>query len=319
MTKKNYSVPVLFIIFNRPDTTQQVFEKIRQVRPQQLFVAADGPRENRPDDTINCAQARAIIDRIDWDCQVQTLFSEKNLGCGKAVSNAISWFFNHVEEGVILEDDCVPDVSFFDFCKAMLEQHGNNPHVMMISGTSFLFNKIESQESYFFSKYYSIWGWATWKRAWQHYDFELNDWQHLKHTDWLKNFFKNPAVTNFWAGYFDRIVKRQLDTWDVQWTYACIKQQGLAIVPYNNLISNIGLYGAHANGKKSEFHEMPIKALKAEIVHPANITSNVSLNKKIYLNIHVIQPFKITRAIKNLIRPLIKRSISFSLFKKSSL
>lgn len=158
MTNKNYSVPILFIVFNRPDPTQQVFEKIRQIRPQQLFIAADGPRENQPDDKINCAQVRAIINRIDWDCQVQTLFSEKNLGCGKAVSNAITWFFEHVEEGIILEDDCVPDVSFFDFCKAMLEQYRNNPHVMMISGTSFLYNRIESRESYFFSKYYSIWG-----------------------------------------------------------------------------------------------------------------------------------------------------------------
>ncbi len=278
-----------------------MFEQIRRRRPKKLFIAADGPRPGRQDDIINCALARSIIDQIDWSCKVYTLFRDENLGCGKAISQAATWFFEHVEEGIILEDDCLSDPTFFDFCTTMLDRYRNDPQVMMISGTSYLFNKVASKESYFFSRYYPVWGWATWRRAWQQYDFELTDWQDLKKSSWLHDFFGNQTIVAFWSRYFDRIAAHDIDTWDIQWTYACIKQNALCITPFNNLISNIGYSGAHASGAKSYDHDIPRKPLE-QVVHPARVTMQPRLDRKIYTNIHVLQPVTLRGMVKRVVR-----------------
>jgi len=286
------SAPVLFLLFNRPDTTSIVFEKICQVKPKKLFIAADGPRDNYPEDIINCEKARAIVDLIDWDCDVKLLFREKNLGCGIGVSSAITWFFDHVEYGIILEDDCVPDISFFYFCQNLLEKYRDNSSIMMIAGTSYFLNKVQSKHTYFFAKNYPIWGWATWKRAWQQYDFTLHDWSTEKR-DEFKKFLINKNIIDHWSACFDQIKHKKLDTWDIQWAYACIKNNGYSIMPYTNMISNIGLRGAHANGKKSAFHEMPVGSVGVEyMVHPARVVVNNAMNKKTYHNIFkVIRPY----------------------------
>lgn len=292
MSTNNLSTPILFIVFNRPDTTQIVFDAIRQARPKQLFIAADGPRDNHPDDAINCAQVRAIINQIDWECDVKMLLREHNLGCGRGVSLAITWFFDHVERGIILEDDCVPDQSFFSFTEQLLHRYKHEEHVMMITGTSFLFNKVQRKQSYFFAKHYPIWGWATWKRAWQRYDFTMQSWDAEKR-DWLNQFFKNKNMADHWAENFEQIKSGKLDTWDIQWAYACIRHGGYSVIPYTNLISNIGLFGVHANGKKSAFHEMPVSSVPVDhLIHPARVAVDKTMNKKMYHNIFmVIRPY----------------------------
>lgn len=176
---KSFNVPILFIIFNRPETTKAVFHEIRKNQPFQLFVAADGPRREIFEDIENCRKVREIIQLIDWECNVQTLFRDENLGCKIAVSSAIDWFFSQVDEGIILEDDCLPDQSFFPFCQELLEKYRYDAKIMMIGGSNFQFNKNKFEYSYYFSRYFHIWGWASWKRAWQFYDVEMKAWPEI--------------------------------------------------------------------------------------------------------------------------------------------
>lgn len=287
---EQYNTPILFLIFNRPEITRNTFKKIRELAPTQLFIAADGPRPDRAGEELLCQQTRSIIQEIDWPCTVTTLFREDNLGCGKAVSQAISWFFQHVEQGIILEDDCVPDNSFFRFCATLLERYQHDERVMMISGTNFLFNKITSSESYFFSRCYPIWGWATWRRAWQQYDFEIKDWS-PDDASFLHQAYANKTARAHWHENFEKIRMGTIDTWDIQWAYACLKNNGYALIPYTNLVSNVGLFGAHANGQKSYFHEMPVGAICSDnLVYPARIACNTKMDEVMYRTI-----FKVTR------------------------
>ncbi|KKP24472.1 MAG: Nucleotide-diphospho-sugar transferase domain-containing protein [candidate division TM6 bacterium GW2011_GWF2_28_16] len=289
MLKSNvlFKTPVLFIIFNRPDVTQIVFDQIKKIKPKYLFVAADGPRVNNIDDLAKCEKTRAIINQIDWDCELKTLFRDKNLGCGLGVSSAITWFFDNVEQGIILEDDCVPDLTFFDFAELMLEKYKYNNKVKMISGTNYLFNKIKRTESYYFSKYYSIWGWATWKRAWRDFDFNLTNWPEIKNSNYLKNSFnfKRDKLTKFWSNNFDAVYDKKIDCWGYQWFYACLLSDGVTLVPVNNLVSNIGNIGAHGSGG-SPFLRMPIKKTDIQlIIDPKNIVADDALDKLTYKNI----------------------------------
>lgn len=289
MQKKQFDIPVLFIIFNRPDVTQVVFNRIREVKPKYLFVAADGPREGVTGELEQCNKTRKIIEQIDWDCEVKTLFRDKNLGCGKGVSSAITWFFDNVEQGIILEDDCLPDLTFFDFTALMLEKYKNEDQVKMISGTNYLFNKVKSKESYYFSKYYSIWGWATWKRAWNQFDFEIKSWPKVKLSGEFKrklNFSKY-KMNKFWASNLDSVYNKKIDTWDIQWAYTCFLNDGLSISPINNLVSNLGAFGAHGDGDVT-FINMPTKKLDINnIVHPKSIEVTKKLDKISYKNIGI--------------------------------
>ena len=163
------TAPVLLIIFNRPDTTARVFEAIRAARPTELYIAADAPRENRSEDKRLCEEAKKITEKIDWPCEVHRLYQEKNLGCKRGPIASITWFFENVEAGIILEDDCVPHPSFFAFCSELLEKYADDKRIMHVSGNNFQFGKMRGDASYFFSEYTLSWGWATWRRAWQRF------------------------------------------------------------------------------------------------------------------------------------------------------
>ena len=279
MTTNKINVPVLFLIFNRPDTTQQVFNEIRKAQPGQLYVAADGPRRDRPDDIENCMKAREIIQQVDWDCKVTTLFREENLGCKHAISSAIDWFFSHVEEGIILEDDCVPDQSFFPYSQNLLQRYRNDERVMMIAGTNFLFDhNDEMNESYYFSRHYAIWGWATWKRAWSLYDIKMSDWPTYNSREYLQEIYKNKKVATFFQKMLQVTYDNHLDTWDFQWAYTCIFNHGLAICPKYNLISNIGNTGVHTFDP-GPFNNMPREKIDPdELVHPRNISPDFMMD-----------------------------------------
>lgn len=295
-----FQTPVLFIIFNRPGTTRLVFNQIKKIKPKKLFVAADGPRPGVLNDKANCSETREIINQIDWDCQIFTLFRDENLGCGKAVSSAINWFFENVEDGIILEDDCLPDESFFAFCSLMLDKYRFDKQVMMISGTNFLFNKARSFSlfftncDYYFSRNYLIWGWATWKRAWNLYDFELVDWKMQRDVriDKLHKIFKNRCVENYWIENFDKVINKKVDTWDYQWCYCCIFNGGLSLNPKLNLVSNIGLIGTHGSGK-SIFLCVPSKKINVnEILFLKDIKVDKNFEKINHKNMQIIKPFR---------------------------
>jgi hypothetical protein len=237
----SFDTPLLFLVFNRPKQTSKVFDAIRQVKPKYLFIAADGPRLDVEQEDVLCDLTRSIATSVDWDCNVKTLFRTTNLGCGKSVSEAITWFFENVEEGIILEDDCLPSADFFTFCKEMLLAYKDDKRIMQISGTNALGEWKSKQQTYHFSNYGSIWGWASWRRAWKYYDFQIRLWGDSEIKERLKDVLVNESEFIARANIFDKFYKNEgEDTWDYQWSFARLAQSGLSIVPSVNLISNIG-------------------------------------------------------------------------------
>jgi hypothetical protein len=232
---------VLFLVFNRPHTTAQVMAAIRAARPARLYVAADGPREGHHGEPERCAEARRIATEVDWPCQVRTLFRDTNLGCRVGVSTAIDWFFEYEEEGIILEDDCVPSQSFFPYCAELLDRYRDDQRIMCISGDSFQNERPITPYSYYFSRYNHVWGWATWRRAWQLYDPRMEGW--TKHTKrplleyWGED---DPGFVQYWTDIFDHVAAQKIDTWDYQWTFCCWAYRGLTCLPARNLVTNIG-------------------------------------------------------------------------------
>lgn len=263
--------PILFLIFNRIDTTKRVFDAIRKEKPKYLFVAADGPRSNRQDDIEKCMLTRRIIEDIDWPCDLQTLYRTENLGCRQAVSSAITWFFDNVEEGIILEDDCLPHRDFFSFCSLMLETYRTNPIVKHITGGNFQFGRKRGEASYYFSRIAHIWGWASWRRAWKEYDVDMNDYPQFLKSPKRSSVFANSESEKYWLFYFDRVYKKA-GTWDYQWTYAIMKNKGYCIIPNVNLVSNIGFgnEATHAETKTDPVANMHTESL-GQIVHPTRI------------------------------------------------
>jgi hypothetical protein len=282
-----FNTPVLFIIFNRPETTFQVFEKIKKARPKQFFIAADGPRGQVENENNICQQLREkLLILIDWDCEVKTLFQEKNIGCRKAVEAAINWFFQNVEQGIILEDDCCPADDFFGYCQYMLERYKNQPEVAMISGTNFLFQENNYRESYFFSKHFAIWGWATWREKWNiFYKNELDGWSENKKNKWLFNFFKDKNIARFYTMTFDKMVDGLFDTWDINWNYSLLRNNQLTVTPLNNLISNLGIIGTHSKYTESKFFNMSTGIFDLKnIIPPVTIEQNKFLDSIQYLH-----------------------------------
>jgi hypothetical protein len=234
-----------------------------------LFVAADGPRLGA-DAAQRGEKALSAAIAVDWDCEIQTLVREQNLGCRRAVASGISWFFEHVEEGIVLEDDCVPDPTFFPFCAELLERYRDDERIMGIGGNDFGRPPLPRDASYSFSAYNQVWGWATWRRAWRHYDDALSLWPRLRETDWLERFLGDPASARFWRQVFDRDVAGGIDTWDFAWTFACWTQHGLTAHPSVNLVSNIGFDAAatHTANPCSALAAVPARPIEFPLVHP---------------------------------------------------
>jgi hypothetical protein len=248
MKKSGFNVPVVFIIFNRPDTTRIVFEAIKQIKPQKFYVIADGPRGNNSDDIILCEETRNIVKEIDWECEKFFNFSDCNLGCGVRPSGGISWVFERESQAIILEDDCVPCNAFFLYCKEMLERYKDDARIMHINGSNFNTERQNDHDSYFFSRYNHVWGWATWKRAWELYDYEIKLWPDFNNQQWKHEVISGKKEIKFWTKYFNMVYNKILTSaWDYQWTFAIWSNNGLCITPASNLISNIGNLGAHAN------------------------------------------------------------------------
>lgn len=273
--------PIAFLIFNRPDTTEKVFDTIRQVKPQKLLVVADGPRTNRPGEAEKCQAARSILERIDWNCELVTNFSDMNLGCRLRVSSGLDWVFQQVEEAIVLEDDCLPHPTFFQFCEELLARYRYDSRVMQICGSNVIENQTRIDNSYYFSKYGPIWGWASWRRAWRYYDVDMKIWPEVKQTGVYHDFCDTENEASYRIALYDKVAAGEIDTWDYQWGFAKFINSGLSIIPKVNLISNIG-YGqdaTHTHDINNPFANLKTSAIELPLTHPLALCRDKNADK----------------------------------------
>lgn len=281
------NTPVTLIIFNRPETTSIVFREIAKARPAQLFVIADGPRTNCPEDIDRCAAARAVTEEVTWPCEVRRKYSDRNLGCGFGPADGITWVFDHVEEAIILEDDCVPRLSFFRFCEELLARYRYDDRVMMIGGRYSQYNCGSWSNlfdgSYAFTFHHNCWGWATWKRAWEEYDIRIKSWPDLRETDWLMGVLEDSHMYEKWRRIFDRIYSSgdELDAWDFQWSFAMWARHGLAIKPRSHLVANIGFGNdaTHTKTLRTDRGGLLQEGITFPLRHPAQVARHRELDR----------------------------------------
>lgn len=272
--------PILFMVFNRPDTTRKVFAEIRRQKPQHLFIAADGPRDNVHTDADNCSQVHAIVNDIDWECHVETCFQTQNLGCRTHCSQAINWFFSQVEEGIILEDDCLPHPSFFPYCEELLNYYRHDTRIMHIAGANMQDGIRRGNGSYYFSQRPHIWGWASWRRAWKYYDVEMSSYPEIVENKPV-HLYHDALVEGFYRKIYHILFRCHYNTWDTQWDYAVATQHGLAVIPNVNLISNIGFNESATHDATSPFSNIPLKEMSLPLIHPSKIFPDVEAEKYI--------------------------------------
>ena len=271
MNVNNLATPVLFLVFRRPDRTRRVFEEIRRAKPARLFVAADGPRESRPEEAELCRQTREVI-RPDWPCDLHTLFRDTNLGNRANISSAVTWFFENAEEGIVLEDDCLPHPDFFSFSSALLERYRDDRRIMHISGDNFQFGRRRGEASYYFSRYAHCWGWATWRRAWSFYDLEMSSFPRFAADRKIDGLVPNRRARRYFTTVFRDAHAGRHKTWDYAWAYSVLSRGGLCAVPNANLITNIGFdeEATHTFDPQSEYANIPLESL-GRLVHPAAV------------------------------------------------
>ena len=269
---------VLFLVFNRLDTTKQVFEVIRQAKPPRLYIAADGARANKKGEAEKVEAVRShIMKNIEWECEVQTLFRDQNLGCKYAVSSAITWFFENEEQGIILEDDCLPSQSFFWYCEELLGKYKNDLRIWHISGDNFQKGMIRGNGSYYFSKFNHIWGWASWANRWKEYDVEIKSHKKFLDQSIINDLSESEQEKNYWKSIFKDVSNGKIDTWDYQWTYTVWVNSGLSILPNKNLISNVGFgpEATHTTDLESQHSKIPRQDLNFPLLHPSFIMKSV--------------------------------------------
>ena len=278
-----YNTPILLIVFSRPNTTKEVFECIRQIQPTRLYIAADAPRKDRPDEIKRCEETRCIVSKVDWPCEVHTLFRDTNLGCKVAVSTAISWFFECEEYGVILEDDCLPDLSFFPFCEELLLKYKDDERIGHIGGNNFLRNDVKSEYSYDFCSVSHIWGWASWRRVWKDYDVNFPYWNEVRDDKYKrKGLFRNLKEEIYFSTFLSDVLggNRGINTWDTQYFFMHRLQNRLSIYPMVNLVTNIGLHSIEATHTTARNDDLFVlsEEMKFPLKHPVYIKANVEID-----------------------------------------
>ena len=268
-----FKIPVLLIAYRRPDTTKQVIDAIRVAAPERMFVACDGANLKNPGEAERVAATRALIEReIDWPCKIERRYSETNQGCKMGPSSAITWFFEQVDEGIILEDDTLPHPDFFPFCAELLNRYRDDERIWHISGNNFQDGQLRGDGSYYFSHIAHCWGWASWRRCWKHYDRDLKRWPALKASGLMETIFEDPVERSYWAGIWDDLLEKgQPDTWDYQWCFTVFSEGGLSVVPNRNLVSNVGFGpdGTHCIAG-DPLSNMPVSKIYP-LTHPTSI------------------------------------------------
>lgn len=286
--------PVLLIIFNRKKNALRVLESIRKYAPYRLYIAADGPRDDRSGELEKCISTREdILNAIDWECEVFTKFEKSNLGCDNAVPDAISWFFNKEDAGIILEDDCLPASDFFNYCHELLNLYKNDERIMHISGTNFMRGNTIGNASYFWSKQPLIWGWATWKRAWLKFDITMSNYQEFKSNELISSVSSDFIFKKLRIFHFDKISKNNQKSyrklaWDFTWSFCVYINNGLCATPNENLISNIGFdeSATHARLANDPDSNIPLGVLKT-LSHPSIFLPDCNADRYIWKNHHM--------------------------------
>jgi hypothetical protein len=305
------NTPLLLIAWRRPHTLRQVIDAIRPVAPTRLFVACDGPNPERPGEAEKVAATRQVIEQeIDWPCQIERLYSDVHQGCRLGVSRAITWFFEQVEEGIMLEDDCVPHPDFFPYCTTLLERYRHDTRVWCISGNNFQNGQWRGDGSYYFSRYNHCWGWASWRRCWHHYDGELSQWPALCDSGLLETIFEDPLERDYWSGIWQRLIDQsQPDTWDYQWFFTCLANSGLTALPNRNLVSNVGFGegAAHTTGVAD-----PTVADQGlgELKHPQFVLRNTVADRYTYAHVFASTAQWHKRAILTRLKVYVKRQLT---------
>ncbi len=309
-----FETPILFLIFNRPETTQIVFNIIKNIKPKHLYIAADGPRNLHPKDSDLCKNTRdLIINQIDWGCEVKTLFRDENLGCRKAVSEGITWFFNNVEKGIILEDDVLPDISFFSFCEELLIYYKNDKRIFQISGCNYNLPNISNKYSYFFSKYISIWGWATWKDRWEQYKISEEVYKEILYTEneTLIFAYNTPDELKIRIDQFKSTFLGNIDTWDYIWSFTNIIQNGLTCIPHVNLVKNIGFSSnaTHTKDSSHKYSKLHTSKINPPIKHPPYILKSYTYEKNYFQQTNIQEADESLKLILKKICKLIKNKL----------
>ncbi len=261
--------PVVFIVFNRPEVTMLVFAAIREARPAVLFVIADGPRPDRPGEWEKCSAVRAVVEAgVDWPCEVRRNYSETNLGCGRRVSSGLDWVFEQVEEAIILEDDCLPNASFFPFCEELLDRYRSDDRVAQIGGSNHQYRDFQRPQSYYFSRYNHIWGWASWRRSWVRNDTLMREWPGFVSDGGCERLFNSRRVAAFWRRQWAAVANGKIDTWDLQWSFACLRLGKVTVLPTISLVENIGFGPEATHTRESPRRKPTVGPIRFPLVHP---------------------------------------------------
>jgi hypothetical protein len=258
----------VLLIFNRPDLTRQVFDEIRRAEPPRLFVVADGPRPDKPDEGARCQAARAVVDQVDWPCEVARNYSATNLGLRERISSGLTWVFEQVEEAIILEDDCLPHPSFFRYTADLLERYRHDTRVMSVCGSNYQQGHWRGPGSYYFSKYVDCWGWATWRRAWRHFDLSMSLWPVFRDSGALRHVCPDQVEHDYWHGTFEAMYAGAINSWAYAWVFAAFLQHGLNPHPNRNLVTNLGFRSdATHTFVHTPYAELPTSEF-GELTHP---------------------------------------------------
>lgn len=299
---KKTETSILFIIFNRPEITKRSFKEIKKVKPKNLFIVADGPRNKKEKEL--CKKTRRVVEKaVDWECKIHKIYSDKNLGCFRRISSGITEAFEYTDQLIILEDDCVADSSFFSFCKLMLEKYSDDKRVMSISGHNFIFDEVKLKSSYYFSIYNHSGAWGTWKRAWNHFEPKMHLWPLFKKEDWISTIFNNPFRKFYWTKIFDKVYRGEIDSWAYRWTFACWTQNALHVIPSKNLVKNIGFGDSATHTKERGIHYF-LKRNKAQfpIKEPKFFIQNKKLDSITEKNLYKFPtPLKIIKNYKEIL------------------
>lgn len=275
------NTPVAFFIFRRPETTARVFATIRQVQPPKLLVVADGANPDRPGEVELCDRTKAIINQVDWDCEILTNYAPQNMGCRARVSSGLDWVFNNVEEAIILEDDCLPDLSFYPFAEELLNRYRYDTRIFSITGQNVQVGQQRGDYSYYFSRYNHCWTWASWRRAWQHYDLEMKLWPEVRDRHLLADILGDPQTVKVWEQTFQICYEGKINTWDFQWSFANFIHHSLNIVSQKNLVTNIGFGAGGTNtfDSDSSYSNMATTAVEFPLTHPSLMVRDVQADK----------------------------------------
>jgi hypothetical protein len=273
MSDWQLKTPVAFFIFNRPETTARVFAEIARAKPPILLVVADGPRADVPGEIERCQAARAIVEQgVDWPCEVLADYADSNLGCKNRVSSGLDCVFESVEQAIILEDDCLPHPTFFRFCEDLLDRYRDDERIMTISGNNFQLGRRRTEYSYYFSRFFHCWGWASWRRAWRHYDVDMNLWPQVRKGGWLTDILVDSPAVKYWTDVFQAAYEGRISSWDYSAVFAQWLRNALTITPNVNLVSNIG-FGSDATHTKdsSPLANVPASAVTFPLYHPRSM------------------------------------------------